>query len=165
MNEYELYHYGVKGMKWGVRRDARILMNHRYNVEAKRLKTMRDWGMIDDNRYYNEINRAKEKKKKGLAQIEARFKNAKSDIEREKLGRNITNIAVKEVPDIKVQRGLAVANQLLGVGSIGKTAYTAAGLSLINPAFAGAYLGAGAVTAAAQAGLTWAGRQVLDTMS
>lgn len=164
-NEYVLYHYGVKGMKWGVRRDARILANHRYNAESKRLKTAYDWGMIDSEKYSDGIRKANARRKQSLADMENSFRNAKSDAERERLGKNITKMAVNEVPDIKIQRGAAVANQLIGGAGIAKTAYTTAALSVLNPTFAAAYLGAGVVTTAAQTGLSWVGRRYLDTLS
>lgn len=165
MPEYELYHYGVPGMKWGVRRDARILANHRHNTEAARLKTLYDRGLIDSRTYVKETHKNDLRKKKTMADVEAKIRNAKSDAERKKIGDDISKMAVSEVPHIKVKRGLAVTNQLLGIASIGTTAYTSAALAAINPAFAAAYLGAGAVATAAEAGLRYVGRRILDSNS
>ena len=165
MNENELMHYGVKGMKWGVRRDARILMNHRYNSRVKQLQTQRSRGQLDYEKYVDELGKAERKKKKDLASVEEAFRIAKSDAERKKLGDNISKMAVKEVPDIKTKRGLAVVNQMFGVASVANTAYTSVALAAVNPAFGAAYLGAGAVTIAAEAGFRWVTRAILDNNS
>lgn len=42
-NEVTIYHYGVKGMKWGVRRDFRVLANNRRNKAIKEAK--RDYNL------------------------------------------------------------------------------------------------------------------------
>lgn len=163
--EQELYHYGVPGMKWGVRRDTRILANHRRNTEAKRLKEKYRSGDISRQQYKDSIRKINLQKKKYISDVENKFRNAKSDRERERLGNDISNTAVKEVPDIKVKRGLAVANQILGTASIGNAAYTTLGLATINPAFAAAYVGAGVVTAAAETGFRYVTRSILDKTS
>lgn len=162
MNNNELYHYGVKGMKWGVRRDARILANHRYNKAVKRLQTERAYGVISEKQYIDGLNTADKRKKKDLADFENQFRTAKTDVDRKRLGDNISKMAVDEVSDIKIQRGLAVANQLIGTANIASIGYTTAAMTAINPAFATAYIGAGAVTAAAEAGYRWVGRIMLD---
>lgn len=165
MTNYELYHYGVPGMKWGVRRDTRILANHRRNVEANRLKDQYKSGKISKDQYKDSIRKVNLRKKKYMTDVENKFRNAKSESERTKLGDDISNTAVKEVPNIKVKRGLAVVNQLFGAASIGSTAYTTAGLAIINPAFAAAYVGAGVVTAAAETGFRYVTRSILDKNS
>ena len=165
MNENELMHYGVKGMKWGVRRDARILMNHRYNSRVRQLQTQRSRGQLDYEKYASELENARQKKKKDLASVEDAFRNAKTDAERKKLGDNITRMAVKEVPELKLKRGMAVANQLFGVASVTNTTYTSLALAAVNPAFGAAYLGAGAVTIAAEAGFRYVTRAILDSKS
>lgn len=165
MNDYELYHYGVPGMRWGVRRDTRILANHRRNTEASKLKDQYRSGQLTKRQYRESIRKVNLRKKKYLSDVENQFRNAKSDSEREKLGADISNTAVREVPDIKIKRGLAVANQLFGAASIGNAAYTSLGLAAVNPAFAAAYLGAGVVTAAAETGFRYVTRSVLDKTS
>lgn len=164
MND-ELYHYGVPGMKWGVRRDARILANHRRNVEANQLKEQYRSGNITKQQYKDSIRKVNLRKKNYISNVENKFKNAKSDSERTKLGKNITDTAVKEVPNITIKRGLAVANQLFGTASIGSTAYTTLGLAAVNPAFATAYVGAGIVAAAAETGFRYITRSMLDKSS
>lgn len=163
--EYELYHYGVPGMKWGVRRDTRILANHRRNTEVERQKERYKSGNITRNQYRLARRKANLGKKKYLSDVENKFRNAKSDDERTKLGEDISNTAVKEVPNIKIKRGLAIVNQVLGTASIGNAAYTAAGMAVVNPAFAAAYVGAGVITAAAETGFRYVTRSILDKTS
>lgn len=165
MTEQELYHYGVPGMRWGVRRDTRILANHRRNVEVRKHKDRYKAGKITKTQYVAAKRKANLGKKKYLEDVEMQFRRAKSEYEREKLGESISNTAVKEVPNIKVKRGLAVANQLLGAYNVAGTAYTAAGMAVLNPAFAAVYVGAGAVAAAAEIGGRYVNRVLLDKVS
>ena len=164
MND-ELYHYGVPGMKWGVRRDTRILANHRRNVEANHLKEQYRSGNLTKQQYKDSIQKVNLRKKKYMSDVEDKFRNAKNNSERDRLGKNISDTAVREVPNITVKRGLAVANQLFGAANIGSTAYGALGLVAINPAFATAYIGAGVVSAAAETGFRYVTRSLLDKNS
>ena len=165
MSMYELYHYGVKGMRWGVRRDARILANHYRNKDVKRLKSDYKFGKIDKRKYTEGKLEANAKKNQYLQRIKNRFENAKSYDERQKIERDIQNTAIKDVPNLTIKRGAAVVNQVFGTVSIGRTALATAALSMINPAFAGAYMGAAAVTTAAEAGLLYMNRSILDKTS
>lgn len=52
MAEYELYHYGVKGMKWGVRKSVRNLgSNIRKKVKARREQTKKMKADMGEDRY------------------------------------------------------------------------------------------------------------------
>lgn len=161
----EIYHYGVPGMKWGVRRDVRILANHRRNVAANQLKERYRFGNITKQQYKDSIRNVNLHKKKYLSDVENKFRNAKTNSERSKLSKDITIAAIKEVPNITVKRGFAVVNQLFGTASIGGTAYTTAGLVALNPTFAAAYIGAGVVSTAAEVGFRYVTRSVLDKSS
>lgn len=165
MNEQELIHYGVPGMKWGVRRDVRILANHRRNVEVSLQKNKYKSGKITKEQYAAAKKKANAGKKKYMTDIENKFRKAKSQQEWDKLGADISKAAVKEVPNIKLKRGMAVVNQLVGTYNVGSTAYAAVGMAAINPAFAAAYLGAGAVGTAAEVGLRYVNRVLFDKYS
>lgn len=170
MDGYEysdvLQHYGVKGMKWGVRRDVRILANHRYNQRKDKINIEYNTGKISREQKNMKLRAAKSMKKEYLFNTQQKYKNAKTDEERESLDNSIMNKAVKEVPNLHVKRGLAVANQALraagiasavvvgGVG-IGVSAAAATGL-------AGAYAVGTAVNVAAETGAAWVGRKLLD---
>lgn len=161
----ELYHYGVKGMKWGVRRDARILANHRYNTASNRLKYEYIRGNINTNQYVNAMDSAKKNKKQLMADVNTRFKNASSKEEQKSIHRDIFNATSKEVPNSTIKRGAAVANQIMGAVNVANIASATAAASLYNPAFAGAYLGAGTVAVAAEAGWRYLIRYGLDEYS
>lgn len=165
MTENELYHYGVKGMKWGVRRDTRILTNHRYNSTVRRLENEYAFGRIDSKQYHQGLKDAKTVKKQSIDAVKNSFKNATSDKERDQLRKNIANATLYEVPNATIKRGAAAANQLLGAMNVASVASTAANAALINPAFAGAYLGAGAVAIAAESGWRYATQRYLDKKS
>lgn len=161
----ELYHYGVPGMKWGIRRDTRILANHRRNVEVKWQKERYKSGSITKEQYRAARYKANAGKKKYMTDIENKFRKAKSDYDREILGEKISQTALREVPNIKLKRGVAAVNQLFGVASVGGIAYTSLTMAAVNPAFAAAYLGAGVVTAAAEVGRRYVNRAILDKTS
>ena len=161
----ELYHYGVKGMKWGVRRDARILANHRYNVTSNRLKTDYVLGRINTEQYVTSMDYAKKNKKRLMTDANERFKNATNNDERKAIKNDISKMTTSEVPHATLKRGAAVANQILGAVSVANIAGAAAGTALYNPAFAGAYLSAGAVAVAAEAGWRYLIRSGLDEYS
>lgn len=161
----ELYHYGVPGMKWGVRRDARIIANHYRNVEVSRQKDRYKAGEITKAQYSEAKRKANAGKKKYMSDIENAFRNAKSQSERTELGNSISKTAVRDVPNIHLKRGAAVVNQLIGAGSIGGTAYTSVALAAVNPAFGLAYIGAGVVTTAAEVGYRYVTRAIIDKTS
>lgn len=164
MND-EIYHYGVPGMKWGVRRDTRILANHRRNVAIDQLKDQYRSRNITRQQYRDSIRNVNLRKKQYMTDVENKFRNAKNNTERTKLSKDISITAIKEVPNITIKRGLAVVNQIFGAANIGTTAYTTIGLATLNPTFAAAYIGAGVVSTAAEAGFRYVTRSILDKSS
>lgn len=161
-----LMHYGVKGMKWGVRRDVRILANHRYNQQKNKIKNSYDAGKIDKNQKNMKLRAAKSMKRDYLSGVQQKYKNAKTDEERESLDNSIMNKAVKEVPNLHIKRGLAVANQALRAAGIASAVVIGGAGAAVSAAaatgLAGAYAVGTAVNVAAETGAAWVGRKLLD---
>lgn len=124
----ELCHYGVKGMKWGVRRDARIIGNYRYNKARKRIKDERRLGEIDAAQKKSRIKNAKLERKKFMSDVEDSYRKVKSANDIDRLDKKISKMASREVPNIKVKRGAAFANRVFSGFALGSTALT--GLTL-----------------------------------
>lgn len=165
MNQNELYHYGVKGMKWGVRRDTRILANHRHNTAVRRLEAEYAFGKIGTEQYRRGLKDAKSIKKQTMSDAKKRFDNASDDMERVKMANDISKMTINEVPNANIKRGAAAVNQALGIVNIASVASTAANAAIVNPAFASAYLGAGAVAVAAEVGWRYMTQRYLDKKS
>lgn len=161
----ELYHHGVKGMKWGVRRDVRLLANSRRNKRVRAARDAYKAGKISKDARKQEIKSAQLDKKKMLDKTKEQFANAKSDKERNALRADITNKTLKEVPNAGKKRGAAVVNALFGATNSAAIGLATYGLVAINPAFAAATIGAGAVGIAAEAGYRYAIQLGLDKLS
>ena len=148
----ELYHYGVPGMKWGVRRDARILASSHRNKRIREAKAAYKAGKITKETRDAEIQSAKHDKKKMLNKTKERFVKAKTDVERQRLAIDIRNKTTKEVPHATLKRGAYVVNALFGGVNAVSTGVSAAAMVMINPAFAGVAIASAAVGIAAEAG-------------
>ena len=59
----ELQHYGVLGMKWGVRRNSRVLGNHRRNIAVKDAKQAYRSGSITKEQKKAAIKKANQDRK------------------------------------------------------------------------------------------------------
>lgn len=60
--DYELFHYGVKGMRWGQRKRALDKPNEAY-TESQRYKDRRDYGKGYVKKVNREVNKGKDLKK------------------------------------------------------------------------------------------------------
>lgn len=161
----ELYHYGVKGMKWGVRRDARLLTKGRRNRQVRAANEAYRSGKIDKKTRDKQIDSARKRQKSEMADIKKKFANAKTDAERERLRQELCKKTLKEIPNANIKRGASMANALLGGINAASTVGTTAVFAAANPAFAAAYVGAGIVGVAAEAGARYVAQLGLDKLS
>lgn len=151
MNE-ELYHYGVKGMKWGVRRDYRVLANHRQNEARRKVKNDYEAGKITKDEKKQRMREAKQTKKNLHAEMKTRFRNAKTKEERTALNNKIKEQAINEVPIRRVKKGINTVNKLITVGNISGALVTAGMAAAATPAIAPLALTSAGVVAASQLG-------------
>ena len=142
----ELYHYGVLGMKWGIRRDARLLANRRRNKKVRKIKNQYELGNITKQQRKQNIKDANREKKDYIRDVNSQIQKTRDKNELRKTQTNLARLTMKEVPHRKLKKGLAVASQVLtGVqlGSVGANAATliSAG-AMANPVIGGAVIGA-----------------------
>lgn len=165
VSEDELYHYGVKGMKWGVRRDVRLLANSRRNDRVRSAKRAYKEGKITKADRKKAIKAANLEKKEYIKQTKERFANAGTKAERKELKRDIANKTVNSVHHATIKRGAATVNALIGVASVGTMGVSAAIGAAAAPALAGVVIGSNAVGIAAEIGRYRLVRMGLDKLS
>lgn len=171
-NNEELYHYGVKGMKWGVRRNTRVLANHRRNVKVRKIKNDYEVGKISKEKKKKLILEANLSKKKYIQDTNERLKNISSETEMRKYKAEVTRQTINEVPHQRLKKGITTANKVLGgmhvansiatgvVGAVGAMSVPVAG-----PALAGVYIGSGVAAAAVETGIHALAQMGIDKLS
>lgn len=156
MNVYEdpneLMHYGVKGMKWGVRRDVELIANHRRNATTAKARSDYSQGKITSTQKKMAIKKAKADRKQYLKDTKKNYESLKSKSEKEKASMNIQKTALKEVPARKLKKGLRAVNDIFTAAQIGSGAYHAAAVAIVCPPLAPAMLAATAGITAGQLG-------------
>lgn len=148
----ELYHYGVKGMKWGVRRDYRVLANRRRNEAVRKVKADYKTGAISRSEKRQRMKEAKNTKKTLQAEMKSRYKNAKTRQDRKVLNQEVRNQAIRDVPHRRIKKGATTVNKLLTVGHVGTAAIGAAAAAAAAPALAPMAIASLAGTVAVNAG-------------
>lgn len=146
--EDELQHYGIPGQKWGVRRNLRVLANHRRNVAVNNAKReYRNKNITKDQRKLaiKQANLDKKALLKSVKQKRTReeFKQYKKDIKKQTLS---------EVPNARIKKGATTVNHLITAAQVagaGAAIGTAAVMGLPVLAAAG---GAGAASIAVSVG-------------
>lgn len=160
----ELYHYGVKGMKWGVRRDVEVIANNRRNVAVRKAKRAYSDGKISSEQKKTAIRKANAEKKAYMDKVKKDYENTSSTTKKEKMDSNIRKEASK-IQNRHVVKGLKAYSAVAAGYGIGTMAVTAASAALANPA-AAAVLG---VTAAGytvgQLGAKYVRDRLIDKLS
>ena len=160
----ELYHYGVKGMKWGVRNDITSLANNRRHRAIKKIKGEYRKGLISKQQKKNKIKSENIKKKKYIEDTERKFE--KSSINKQfKMESDIHKQAVSEIPNYKIKNGVRRASQILTGYQIGSTSVVGALGMLAAPSLAPLYISSIAGTTAAAIGRDWVVQNITDKMA
>lgn len=147
----ELYHYGVKGMKWGVRRDLRVLANHRRNQKYKKARDDYEVGKITKSEKKQRYKVAKQQKKDFVDKIRSRY-NTASEKERRQMDLDIKRQSVAEVPNRTIKKGATTVNRALHGYAIGSNVAGAALGSIVAPPLAPMLIGSAAISSLAAVG-------------
>lgn len=132
--EEELKHYGVPGMRWGVRRNANVLYNHRRNRAVKRARDQYAVGSITKERKKAMIKSANDYKKKSMKQTMAKAASV-DKVGYAKLKREVVKQTVTEVPNQRIKKGAHVVNNVLHGYALGTTlASSLAAAAVMGPA-------------------------------
>lgn len=159
-----IYHYGVKGMKWGVRRDARVLAAHRTNEAVRKAKNDYREGKISKSERKAAIKKAKNYKKDYKKELKSQFKNADRK-ERKQLNKDITNQAKKEVGARRLKKAATSFNRSTTVATLSGSA-VALGMSFVAaPALGPLIAGSAAAATAGALGKQWIAQKLIDKVS
>lgn len=157
----DLVHYGVLGMKWGVRRNARLLASSRRNKKIRKANEDYYNEKIDKSTRDARVKKAKIERDKVLEDTKAKVKNS-SERELKKTSDELKSQVAKEVSNYQVKRGMAYANEIFTkYNAVSYGVVAAAGVASANPALAAAGAVGIASSAAYGAGRNW----VLDRYS
>lgn len=126
-NPDELQHYGVKGMRWGVRKDIRILANSRRNEAVRKIKFNYKQGKIDKETRNASIKKANTKRNQEMDKMADTVKKAATYEQRRKAEKAISNQALKEVSSHKVKKGATFVADIVTGYRIGASAGMAIG--------------------------------------
>ena len=150
----ELQHYGIPGMKWGVRRNIRTLTYHRRNQSINDARLNYKKGNISRSEKRAEIKKAKHNRKLESKQMLRSVKSAKTREEFKNAKQNISKQAVSEVPLNTVKKGATTVNKLLAGVNTGTTLGLGLGLAATAATgpLAGIALTASVVGASAEVG-------------
>ena len=137
-SEDELMHYGVLGMKWGVRRNAKVLANNRRNKEVRSIKDQYDMGNISKEQKRSGIKAANTKKRDFIKKTNSDLKGYKNENGLREYKNNMAKTTIKEVPNHRLKKGLVTANKILAGINMSNAVPMAIGgvAALTNPATA-----------------------------
>lgn len=136
----ELMHYGVPGMRWGVKRNARVLTMHRRNINVKDVKNAYRKGQISKKERNVGIKTAKKDAKADLKQMRSEIRNVKTRKGLKEMKTDIKNQTLSEVPHSSLKKGLTTVNKMFSAATISGTAAVGAGLTVVGGAAASTVL-------------------------
>lgn len=169
MND-ELKHYGVKGMKWGVRKDARLLANHTRNQAVKDAKKQYKKGSISKEQKKAAIAKANTTLKSAKKNTKSAYKATRTRDERTQFQKNITSQAKANVPHRRLKKAASFINNATTVANLG-TAASSAGMAFVlgsatlGPAYLGVALASQGVAVAATVGKQYLVQKGIDKLS
>ena len=134
----ELYHYGIKGMKWGVRRTASQLGRAIKKAGSSLKRSISESNKrADDRKRERELMKMKGKPKKMSSdELKSRIDRLKMEKEYRSLMNETRNRGRKTVGDVMSDIGKNTARNLgtqAGVYTIGKLINKLAGQDVVNP--------------------------------
>lgn len=144
----ELYHYGVLGMKWGIRRNARVLANHRRNDSVRSIKNDYNLGKITKDKKRSLIKAENKKKRNYIKENVSYSRKTKDSTGLQKQYRDVAEKTQKEVGHARLKKNIRAINVGSAGYAVAKTGAAAVALAIGNPAFAGALLGSAAINSA-----------------
>lgn len=171
-NSNELYHFGVKGMRWGVINSKRVLTNHRRNAAVKKIKNDYDIGKISKEQKRSMIKSENEKKKSSLKKYKEKVGKITDEqtMKSEKISLN--KQLLSEVPNYRVKTGMHTVNTILhGAGiaingaQYANAASLAATVGLMSPPFAAVLAGSLVGTTAMMVGRKYIVDKAVDKVS
>lgn len=149
-NNDELMHYGVLGMKWGVRRNVRLLANRRRNASVQKIKADYKTGKITREQKKARIQKANTAKSSYITDTKAKFKAIDNKQDYKKAKNTIAMQTINEVSYPTIKKGVTTVNKLIGGSHVLGTAVSGvATASVLGPVG----LAAGAVGVAAEVGV------------
>ena len=168
-NDEYLAHYGVKGMKWGVRRDLHMLANNRRNRDVRNIKRDYESGKISRQEKKSKIQQANKNKTDYLNKVKNDFENGSKE-KQQKIASDIKRQTLKDVPNKTLKDGAKMVNHIWGAFDIGKTIISGTATAITGGALLGKGAVGGALTGTAfsvglQVGRTWLIDKGLDKLS
>lgn len=146
--DQELYHYGVPGQKWGVRRNLRVLANHRRNIAINDAKNDYRSKRITKSQRKLTIKQAKLDKKALLKS--ANQKRSKEEFKAYK--KDIKSQTLSEVPHARLKKGATTVNHLITMAEVAGVGAAIGTAGIMGAPVLAAVGGAGAASVAVSIG-------------